>query len=131
MKLDERGIEQIVDMVINRLQKEGVELSDSDSSPNPSNNAADGVFHEIEDAIQAASIAQKKLLSLPLKTREGIIQAIRNVGKTNAEDYGRMEFEETGLGKLEDNIQKNQAACQVMGMEDLVPEVFHRLGHKG
>ena len=129
MKLDERGIEQIVDMVINRLQKEGVELSDSDSSPNPSNNAADGVFHEIEDAIQAASIAQKKLLALPLKTREGIIQAIRNVGKTNASDYGRMEFEETGLGKLEDNIQKNQAACQVMGMEDLVPEVFS--GDKG
>jgi glycosidase len=31
MKLDERGIEQIVDMVINRLQKEGVEFSDSDS----------------------------------------------------------------------------------------------------
>ena len=129
MKLDERGIEQIVDMVINRLQKEGVEFSDSDSPPSPTSNLSDGVFHEIEDAIQAASIAQKKLRSLPLKTREQIIQAIRNVGNANAEDYGRMEFEETGLGKQEDNIKKNQAACQVMGMEDLEPEVFS--GDKG
>ncbi|MDH3797689.1 MAG: aldehyde dehydrogenase [Desulfobacterales bacterium] len=129
MKLDERGIEQIVDMVINRLQKEGVEFSDSDSPPSPTSNLSDGVFHEIEDAIQAASIAQKKLRSLPLKTREQIIQAIRNVGIANAEDYGRMEFEETGLGKQEDNIKKNKAACQVMGMEDLEPEVFS--GDKG
>jgi propionaldehyde dehydrogenase len=129
MKLDERGIEQIVDMVINRLQKEDVESPNSDSSAGSTRNVSDGVFHEIEDAIQAASIAQKKLRSLPLKTREQIIQAIRNVGIANAEDYGRMEFEETGLGKREDNIKKNQAACQVMGMEDLEPEVFS--GDKG
>jgi propionaldehyde dehydrogenase len=129
MKLDERGIEQIVDMVINRLQKEGVEFAESDRPPGPSGSVSDGVFYEIEDAIQAASIAQKKLLSLPLKARERIIQAIRNAGNANAEDYGRMEFEETGLGKLEDNIKKNQAACQVMGLEDLEPEVFS--GDKG
>jgi len=129
MKLDERGIEQIVDMVVNRLEKEGVEFSDSDSSPSSTGNVSDGVFHEIEEAIQAASIAQQKLRSLPLQTREQIIEAIRTVGIANAEDYGRMEFEETGLGKLEDNIKKNQAACQVMGMEDLEPEVFS--GDKG
>jgi acyl-CoA reductase-like NAD-dependent aldehyde dehydrogenase len=40
-----------------------------------------------------------------------------------------MEFEETGLGKMEDNVKKNQAACQVLGMEDLTPEVFN--GDKG
>jgi len=129
MKLDERGIEQIVDMVINRLHKEGIEISESDSAPPSTGSGSDGVFHEIEDAIQAAAIAQKKLISLPLKTREQIIAAIREVGNTHAEDYGRLEFEETGLGKREDNVKKNQAACRVMGMEDLEPEVFS--GDKG
>ena len=129
MKLDERGIEQIVDMVVNRLEKEGIEFSDPDNLPGPSGSISDGVFNEIEDAIQAASVAQQKLRSLPLQTREQIIEAIRAAGIANAEDYGRMEFEETGLGKLEDNIKKNQAACQVMGMEDLEPEVFS--GDKG
>ena len=129
MKLDERGIEHIVEVVIDRLQKEGVEFPQTDRPASPSGSVSDGVFHEIEDAIQAASTAQKKLLSLPLKTREQIIQAIRAKGVANSEEYGRMEFEETGLGKLEDNVKKNLAACQVMGMEDLVPEVFS--GDKG
>jgi len=40
-----------------------------------------------------------------------------------------MEFEETGLGKAADNTKKNQAACGVLGMEDLSPEVFS--GDKG
>ena len=40
MKLDERGIEQIVDIVINRLQKEGVEFSESDSSPSSSSRSS-------------------------------------------------------------------------------------------
>ena len=82
MKLDERGIEQIVDMVINRLHKEGIEISESDSAPSSTGSVSDGVFHEIEEAIQAAAIAQKKLISLPLKTREQMIEAIREVGNT-------------------------------------------------
>ncbi|MGD9088650.1 MAG: aldehyde dehydrogenase, partial [Desulfobacterales bacterium] len=129
MKLDERGIEQIVETVIKRLQKEGVEFSAPDRSPESSSTPSDGVFHEIEDAIEAAADAQKQLLSLPLKAREQIIQAIRDVGNANAETYGRMEFEETGLGKSQDNVKKNQAACLVLGMEDLQPEVFS--GDKG
>lgn len=129
MKLDERGIEHIVEVVINRLQKEGIPFPQSGSPSISSSGVSDGVFQEIQDAIQAAFTAQKKLLSLPLKIRGQIIQSIRDTGIANAENYGRMEFEETGLGKLEDNVKKNKAACQVMGMEDLVPEVFS--GDKG
>ncbi|MBW2467926.1 MAG: aldehyde dehydrogenase, partial [Deltaproteobacteria bacterium] len=129
MKLDERGIEHIVETVINRLQKEGIEISEPARSPESSSTGSDGVFHDIEDAIEAAATAQKQLLTLPLKAREHIIQAIRDTGNANAETYGRMEFEETGLGKNEDNVKKNQAACLVMGMEDLQPEVFS--GDKG
>ncbi|NQU65431.1 MAG: aldehyde dehydrogenase, partial [SAR324 cluster bacterium] len=40
-----------------------------------------------------------------------------------------MEFTETGLGKEEDNVKKVLASCQVLGMEDLTPEVFS--GDKG
>ena len=47
-------------------------------------------------------------------------------GKT--EEYGRMEFEETGLGSTEDNAKKNLSSCQVLGMEDLGPEVYSGRG---
>lgn len=129
MSLDERRIEQIVEIVVNRLQQQGLQMVDSNTGVPQPDGTADGVFQEINDAIQAAVAAQKQLVALPLKTRAKIIQAVRDAGLANAPDYGRLEFEETGLGKLEDNVQKNRAACQVMGMEDLTPEVFN--GDKG
>ncbi len=129
MALGDRQIEQIVDIVVNRLQQEDVSFSESPESTSETGNDVDGIFEEIEDAIQAAFIAQKKLITLPLALRQKIIEAIRNTGATHAAEYGRMEFEETGLGKADDNIKKNQSACQVLGMEDLRPEVFS--GDKG
>ncbi|MDM8543735.1 aldehyde dehydrogenase [Desulfococcaceae bacterium HSG9] len=129
MEIGDRQIEQIVNLVVDRLQQEGVNFHESPDSVSETGNVVDGVFEEIEDAIQSASIAQKKLISLPLALRQKIIQAIRDIGATHAEEYGRMEFEETGLGKADDNIKKNQSACQVLGMEDLKPEVFS--GDKG
>jgi acyl-CoA reductase-like NAD-dependent aldehyde dehydrogenase len=129
MNLDERRIEQIVEIVVNRLQQQGLQVAESDTGRPRTGAVTDGVFREIDDAIQAAFAAQKQLIAMPLKTREKIIQAVRDTGIANAQDYGLMEFEETGLGKMEDNVKKNQAACQVMGMEDLTPEVFN--GDKG
>ena len=129
MGLDKGKIEQIVEIVVNRLQQESVDLSTAKDVPYTAGAVTDGVFKEMEECIQAATIAQKELVALPLTVREKIVSAIRQVGLTQAEEYGRMEYEETGLGRAEDNVKKNQAACQVLGMEDLVPEVFS--GDKG
>ncbi len=129
MGLDERRIEQIVEIVVSRLQQQGADLPSPDAAPSPSAVDRDGIFQDMDECIQAASTAQKKLVALPLAVRKNIIQAIRQVGLTKADQYAQMEFEETGLGKAEDNAKKNQAACQVMGMEDLSPEVFS--GDKG
>lgn len=129
MSLDEGRIEQIVEIVVHRLQQEGVDLSSVDNVPSAAGTVTDGVFQEMNACIQAAAAAQRKLVALPLVVREKIIEAIRQVGLDHAEEYGRMEFEETGLGKAADNVKKNQSACQVLGMEDLVPEVFS--GDKG
>ena len=129
MGLDEDRIEQIVEIVVSRLQQEGVDLSAEDNIPSGTDTVADGVFQDMEACIQAAAAAQKKLVALPLAVREKIIEAIRHVGLTQANEYGQMEFEETGLGKAADNVKKNQSACQVLGMEDLDPEVYS--GDKG
>ena len=129
MRLGKGQIEQIVDRVVNSLQPENSKRSDDSGKTAGQRCIVDGVFQETEDCIQAASFAQKKLLSLPLTVRQRIIQKLRRVGVSNAETYARLEFEETGLGKLEDNVKKNQSACQVPGIEDLSPEVY--TGDKG
>lgn len=145
MGLDERMIEKIVEIAIKRVQQEreeslkslkrenqptgNINLEKPISKPPVPDRILDGVFCEIEECIQEASNAQKQLLAQPLSERETIIQAVRDIGLANAEEYARMEFEETGLGKLEDNVNKNRSACQVLGMEDLDPEVY--TGDKG
>ncbi len=129
MGLDEASIEKLVEIVVSRLQHDGVDVLAEDTVSSQTGVVTDGVFQEMDACIQAATIAQKKLVALPLTVREEIINVIRQVGLTRADEYGRMEFEETDLGKAEDNVKKNQAACQVLGIEDLGPEVFS--GDKG
>ena len=129
MKLDEKVIDKIVESVVRKLADQGVEKDEAAMDTSPAVATADGVFQDMITCIKATCKAQKALVALPLETRGKVIAAIRDTGQAHAETYGRMEFEETGLGKLADNVSKNISACQVMGMEDLTPEVY--TGDKG
>lgn len=130
MSLDEKVIEQVVEKVVQRLMKQQVAASVPESKIAPrKTDIKDGVFQDMEDTISAAEEAQRQLVALPLSVREALIQAIRDTGLANAERYARDEFEETGLGSAEDNLKKIHSSCQVMGMEDLSPEVY--TGDKG
>jgi acyl-CoA reductase-like NAD-dependent aldehyde dehydrogenase len=129
MSLDEKTIERVVEMVVERLSKGMVENDVRKGSPKAASFVKDGVFKEMDDAVNAAESAQKELLALPVAVRGRIIQAIRDTGMAFADEYARMEFEETGIGNLGDNLKKQQSACKVLGMEDLVPECY--TGDKG
>ncbi len=129
MGVDKQQIDKIVSMVVSRLQQEGAASANPGPAPSKPDTVINGLFQQTDKAVQAASKAQKQLLVLPLAVREEIIQAVREVGLAYAERYARMEFEETGLGKEEDNVKKVLASCRVLGMEDLTPEVFS--GDKG
>jgi propionaldehyde dehydrogenase len=129
MQLDDKLVNQIVDAVVQKLSEEESPNKPEVNGKIPEGNSTTGVFQNMDDCIPAAVAAQKSLLNLSLDTRRKIIQAIRDTGKANAPEYARMEFEETDLGKLEDNADKNRSSCEVLGMEDLVPEVY--AGDKG
>ena len=125
MVIDKNQIEIIVKKVMEELSSAG-----RTAAPGaPSAKVADGVFQEMEDAIQAAVVAHQELIHLPLAVRERIIQSIRDVGWANREEYGCMELQETDLGAAEGTMLKLEIACQVPGMEDLVPEVY--MGDRG
>ncbi len=124
MSLDEKMINQIVETVVKKLSATEGDILDNKKSLPAGPSVQDGVFQEMDDAITAASKAQKELMKIPIADREKIINAIRDVGRTHAEEYAQKEFEETGLGKVSDNKLKIMAASSVIGIEDLVPEVF-------
>jgi propionaldehyde dehydrogenase len=129
MKLDEKVISEIVETVVKKLTDQEAEKREPANLPGAAGDVSDGVFQNMGACIQATVAAQKKLIALPLEVRRNLITAIRNTGKANADEYGTMEFEETGLGKRDDNVSKNISACEVMGLEDLTPEVY--AGDKG
>jgi hypothetical protein len=129
MEFNDKVVDQIVEKVVAKLAEQHIE---GHQAENPSENRpgqGDGVFQDMGICINAAVSAQKELLNAPVEDRRRFIQAIRETGMAKAEEYGRMEFEETGLGKADDNMAKVRSACNVPGMEDLTPEVY--AGDKG
>ena len=129
MNLDEKIVNQIVEKVVEKLADQGVADKKKQKIPKDPSGDSDGVFQDMETCIKAAAIAQEKLLLLPVEIRRKLVQAIRDIALANAEEYGRLEFEETGLGKPDDNVAKVRSSCYVPGMEDLSPEVY--AGDKG
>ncbi len=113
--IDQKSITDIVETVVARLKAEGV----AGTGPPPVAHGS-GVFERIEDAIAAARDAQPQWASTPRAVKERVITALRNVMHAHAEDLARREWEETGLGRVEDKVVKiHNAANATPGCEDL------------
>ncbi|MFZ5975888.1 MAG: aldehyde dehydrogenase family protein [Bacillota bacterium] len=83
-----------------------------------------GVFETVDEAVEAARIAQKELVKLSLSQRNGLIRAMREAAKENVELIAKMAWEETGLGRYEDKVLKNILAIEkTPGIEDLQAQV--------
>jgi propionaldehyde dehydrogenase len=83
------------------------------------------VFGVLDQAVDAARIAQKQLIDIGLGKRFALIDKMREVAIANAELWGKMAVEETHLGKMPDKMQKILlAARKTPGPEDLRPESF-------
>jgi acyl-CoA reductase-like NAD-dependent aldehyde dehydrogenase len=90
----------------------------------------DGVFASLDDAARAAREAFVALDALGLGRRFAIIEAMRQAARPQAEPLARLAVEETGLGRLEDKIQKNLLVTnKTPGPEELEP--YARSGDRG
>ncbi|QGU94375.1 aldehyde dehydrogenase family protein [Clostridium bovifaecis] len=85
-----------------------------------------GVFDDINEAIEAADRAQKNFIkNFNLQDREAIISAIRKTVLDNKETLARMVLDETKLGRYEHKLAKLElVAARTPGTEDLKPEAF-------
>ena len=81
-----------------------------------------GVFATIDDAVKAAHAAQKQLAVRSLADRAEIIAIVRRLCVERAEELGKMEFEESRLGRLDHKIEKVRLVEKVLGVEALKTE---------
>ncbi|MFM8892673.1 MAG: aldehyde dehydrogenase EutE, partial [Planctomycetia bacterium] len=84
-----------------------------------------GVFASVDEAVAAAQEAFEQLERLGIEGRRKAIDHIRRISIEDAEELGRMEFEETRIGRLEHKIEKLRVLGQRSpGVEFMQSEVF-------
>jgi acyl-CoA reductase-like NAD-dependent aldehyde dehydrogenase len=112
----EQDVRQLVQEVIKSMN---LDIAKDNSNKNI------GVFSNINDAVISAELAFNALNNLTLETRKNIIASIRKISSENNEIISKMAAEETGLGRWEDKIVKNELGIlKTPGIEDMEPEVF-------
>ena len=79
-----------------------------------------GLFDRLEDAVQAAEAAQKKISTVAM--RDKIIAAIRKAGLENAKAFAEIAHNETGMGRVERQDCQEYPRCErTPGTECLSP----------
>ena len=91
-------------------------------SKGPTLRHGDNLFPDADSAVAAAGRAYLQLGGLPLSVRERMIAHIRRVMRENAQLLASEAWQETGMGRYEDKIQKNLLnANKTPGTEILTP----------
>jgi aldehyde dehydrogenase len=78
-----------------------------------------GVFQSVDQAVAAATEGFERLSEAPLSARVTAIDLVKRMCEDQAEELGRLEFEETKIGRLDHKIQKLKIIKLVPGVEYL------------
>lgn len=76
-----------------------------------------GVFATVDEAVAAAAQAQPRVAAMTLEDRGRMIDIIRRLCEERADELGRMEMDETRIGRLDHKIAKLKAMKYVVGVE--------------
>ena len=117
MQIQEQVIAEIAKEVVARLR---VQMQQPLSFPSPNSSGAgghDGVFSTVDQAANAAFEAQIRVAAMSLDERKRMIDIICRICNDRREELGRMEMEETKVGRLDHKILKLTNMRFVLGVE--------------
>jgi aldehyde dehydrogenase len=132
--MEDARIQSIVDKVMAELRqgervRHGPAVEPQDAtrppSPAPALRHGDNLFPDVDSAVAAARRAYLELGRMPLAVREQMIAHIRRLMRENAQLLAHEAWQETGMGRYEDKIEKNLLnANKVPGTEILAPTAW-------
>jgi aldehyde dehydrogenase len=132
--IDDARIDAIIQQVMAELRqgervRHGPPPEPTDAArppaPGPALRHGDNLFPNVDSAVAAARRAYLQLGDLPLSVREQMIAHIRRTMRENAQLLAYEAWQETGMGRYEDKIQKNLLnANKVPGTEILAPTAW-------
>ena len=125
MQIQEQVIAEIAKEVVARLR---VQMHQPAASAAHGRNAAaarDGVFSTVDEAANAAYEAQKRVALMSLEERGRMVDIVRRICMDRREELGRMELDETKVGRLDHKILKLTNMRFVLGVEAMRSEGSH------
>ncbi|MBW3539161.1 MAG: aldehyde dehydrogenase EutE [Planctomycetes bacterium] len=112
MQTNEHTIRNVVQEVLAQLGRR------ASVSPRSNGRSGDwGVFKTVDDAVAAATDGFQNLKAASMEARARAIQCVRDICESQAEELGRLEFEETKIGRLDHKIEKLKIIKLVPGIE--------------
>ena len=99
----EQAVRTVVREVLAQLGKQPL------ASTNGSSRTGDwGVFGTVDAAVAAANDGFEKLKAASMADRAKAVECVRQICTEQAEELGRLEMEETKIGRLDHKIEKLQ-----------------------
>ncbi len=80
-----------------------------------------GVFSTVDGAVAAANAAQKKLRGLGYAGRRTAVEIVKKLCRDNAQAWGKIELDETKIGRLDHKVAKLLGIPGLPGVEWLSP----------
>ncbi|MCA8984785.1 MAG: aldehyde dehydrogenase family protein [Planctomycetaceae bacterium] len=114
MQTTEATIRTVVQEVLAQLHK----LNGTNGVPKAEHKGGDwGVFQDTDQAIAAAAEGFENLRDKTLEDRAKIVEIVKRICNDQAEELGRLEYQETKVGRLEHKIEKLKIIKKVPGVE--------------
>ncbi|MBN1900795.1 aldehyde dehydrogenase EutE [Candidatus Sumerlaeota bacterium] len=134
--MNENQIRGVVEQVLKKMMSGEVKLAPGAAqsvapppppAPKPAQTSfkGRGVFDTVDQAVNASLEAFRVLNSMSLEQRGAVIAGIRKWGVANARDIAERTFQETGMGRIEDKLNKMFSSSErTPGIEDLKIEAW-------
>ncbi|HSU56274.1 MAG TPA: aldehyde dehydrogenase family protein [Candidatus Dormibacteraeota bacterium] len=81
-----------------------------------------GVFQDANEACEAAHAAFVQLRQKGVAARAKVVEIVKAIAEVNASEWGRIELEETKIGRLDHKIEKLKIIKLVPGVEWIHPD---------
>lgn len=128
-KLSEETVRSVVENVLRQLQgssggaatRRNADAGGARVQIHSSTGRQSGVFQNANEAVEAAHDGFRQLQRGGMAARAKVVEIVKTLCAQNDKVWGRIEFEETKIGRLEHKIEKLQIIKLVPGVEWLRP----------
>ena len=123
MQATENAIRQVVQEVLSQLSHSGGTNGSATSQRNGHQTNTWGVFTDVDAAVTAAQQAFGQLSEASVEKRRIAIDIVKSICEEQADELGRLELEETKIGRLDHKIAKLKLVRSIPGVDFLRSDI--------